>query len=42
MEVLGVPNVVVLEPVHVHVQAVRVHVHVRHEMYGAPPDTPPL
>jgi hypothetical protein len=36
MAILGIPNVVVLEPVHIDVQAVRVHVHVdNEELYDA-------
>ena len=42
MPVLGVPNVVVAEPVDVHVQPVSVHVDVRNEeMCGKPPVPPP-
>lgn len=42
MKVLGIPDIVVLEPVDIDVQTVIVHVHVRHEMYSAPSSTPPF
>ena len=41
MTILGIPDVVVLEPVDVNVQAVRVHVDVGHkEMRKMPSSTP--
>jgi len=40
MGVLGIPHVVVLEPVDVHVQAVRVHVHVSNEELRDVPSVP--
>ena len=36
MQVLGIPDVVVLEPVDIDVQTIVVHVRVRHEMYSSP------
>lgn len=31
MAILGIPDIVVLKPVNVNLQAVRIHVHVDHE-----------
>ena len=31
MPVVGVPNIRVLKPIHVHIQPVRIHVHVGNE-----------
>ena len=41
MTILGVPNVVVLEPVDVDVEAIRVHVHVGNEELCNMPSMPP-
>jgi len=41
MTILAIPDVVVQEAVHVGLQAVRIHVHVGHEMYKLPSLTPP-
>ena len=43
MEILGIPNVVVLKPVDVDVQTVRVHIHVRNEeLYDMPSISLPI
>ena len=40
MEILGIPNIVVLKPVDVDVQAIRVHVHVGNEESCNAPSIP--
>ena len=43
MEILGIPDVVVLEPVHIDVQTVAVHVHVgNEELYDMSSVPPPI
>ncbi len=43
MEILSIPNVVVLEPVDVDVEAIRVHIHVgNEELYNIPSISLPI